>query len=320
MVDGQSIYNPLAFFKIRINSIHPSSPVPFDLFLIVNQRMVHYLRAGDHLTAQKLLKFDNKAPDSFFIRSGDREKYKHYIHTIISSDRINPAEKALVLKESAFSLIEELFEAPNIKHVLAESKKIVNDFIDLMQSEPSAMANLIGLSSHDFYTYNHSLDVCIYRLGLGQILGINGQDLHTLGQGALFHDIGKRFLKPEIITKEGPLDEAEWEEMKKHPVYGLNILTEHNMNEIVKACCFEHHESRVGNGYPQGLVGNEIHPFARIVAISDTYDALTTKRSYQPPMSPTDAIELMRGKLAGRFDEDMMKVMYHCFMQMKNAG
>ncbi len=294
--------------------------VPFDLFLTVNGHMVHYLKAGDQLTAQKLIKFDEKAPDSFFIRSTDRQVYKNYIHAIISSERIDPSSKALVLKESAFSLIEELFESPNIKHVLAESKKIINDFIGLMEEEPSAMANLIGLSSHDFYTYNHSLDVCIYSLGLGQIIGINGQDLHTLGQGALFHDIGKRFVKPEIITKEGPLDDSEWAEMKKHPVYGLNILTEHEMNEVIKACCLEHHESRLGNGYPQGLVGNEIHPMARVVAICDTYDALTTKRSYQPPMSPTDAIEMMRGKLSGRFDEEMMKAIYYCLMQMKNAG
>lgn len=309
-----------SYFKIRINSIHPSLPVPFDLFLHLNGKMIHYLKAGDQLTIEKLLKFDEKAPDSFFIYSSERANYKNYIHTIVTSEAIEPQSKAIVLKESAFSLIEELFEAPNIKHVLHESKKIINDFIDLMQDQPSAMANLIGLSSHDFYTYNHSLDVCIYSLGLGQILGITGQDLHTLGQGALFHDIGKRYVKPEIITKDGPLSDDEWLEMKKHPLYGLNILTEHNMGEIIKACCLEHHESRIGNGYPQGLIGDEIHPMARVVAICDTYDALTTKRSYQQPMSPTDAIELMRGKLSGRFDENMMKAMYYCLMQMKNSA
>ncbi len=94
-----------------------------------------------------------------------------------------------------------------------------------------------------------------------------------------------------------------------HPQYGLVILNGHpNISDAIKAACFEHHESWAGNGYPQQLVAEEIHPFARIVAITDTYtDAMTTQRSYNVPMSPLDAVTMMKEKLAGRYDPDMLK-------------
>lgn len=98
--------------------------------------------------------------------------------------------------------------------------------------------------------------------------------------------------------------------MQRHPTYGLKILTEQKGSTNLKACCFEHHESFLGNGYPQQLSGQEIHPMARIVAITDTYDALTTKRSYNQPMTPTNALEFMKQKLAARYDQDLMKAMY----------
>lgn len=306
------------YVKIRINSIHPSIEVPFDIYVVINNRQVHYLRAGDKLSAEKILTFDRKAPDSFCIRAEDRPAYKKYIHDQLVSSKLSSAEKAVILKESTFSLVEELFESPDVGRALTESKSVINDFVNFMEHEVDAMASLIGLSSHDFYTYNHSLDVCIYSLGLGQIAGYRGKDLHDLGLGALFHDIGKRFVPIEIITKNGPLNDVEWAQMRKHPVFGLKLLTEHNVEEAVKACCLEHHESRLGNGYPQQLQGDEIHPMARIVAITDTYDALTTKRSYNDPMTPTDALTFMNEKLAGRYDEELLKAMYHALFKMKD--
>lgn len=107
--------------------------------------------------------------------------------------------------------------------------------------------------------------------------------------------------------------------MQKHPQFGLMILNNYPVSDAIKACCFEHHESYVGNGYPQQLVGDEIHPMARIVAITDTYDALTTKRSYNSPMMPSDALTFMKEKLASRFDPELIRSMYEILFKMKEA-
>ena len=116
------------------------------------------------------------------------------------------------------------------------------------------------------------------------------------------------------------MDDVEWAQMQKHPQYGLQILNEFDVSDEIKACCFEHHESFLGNGYPQQLDGDEIHPMARIVAITDTYDALTTKRSYNQPMTPKDALNFMNQKLANRYDPDMMKAMYSVLFKMEKQA
>jgi len=126
---------------------------------------------------------------------------------------------------------------------------------------------------------------------------------------ALFHDIGKKWVDVDIICKNGSLDDVEWAQMKKHPEFGLQILSEQDVSDAIKACCYEHHESFLGNGYPQALSGPEIHHMARIVAISDTYDALTTQRSYNKPMTPADAVEFITVKLKDRYDPDLLKAL-----------
>jgi HD-GYP domain-containing protein (c-di-GMP phosphodiesterase class II) len=308
-----------AYYKIRLNSLNSKLPIPFDLYLFIHDHLVLYLRAGDRLSEAKVDKFERHAPDSFYIRTEDRQRYEQYVRDQLASEQLNSQEKAVILKETAFTLVEQLFESPDVTRALEDSKEVINNFIEFMEEEPNSLADLIGLSSHDFYTYNHSLDVCIYSLGLGAVAGYRGAELHELGQGALFHDIGKRNVALEIITKEGPLNDVEWAQMKKHPQFGLKILTEHNASESIKACCLEHHENRIGNGYPQRLEGDEIHPMARIVAITDTYDALTTKRSYNDPMTPTDALNFMREKLSSRFDENLLEAMYSSLFKMKGA-
>lgn len=310
---------PTKYMKIRLNSLPPSSPLPFDLFVQIGNHHVHYLRAGDKLVSEKIVTLDKKAPEAFFILSADRAAYQKFVRDGLLSSALDSKQKALMLRESTMVLVEELFERPDIERALQDARGAVDDFVQFMESDAEAMANLIGLSSHDFYTYNHSLDVSIYSLGLGQAVGFRGKDLHELGLGGLFHDIGKRYIPLEIICKDGPLSDSEWLQMQKHPQFGLMILNEHHSTENIKACAFEHHESMQGNGYPQRLTAAEIHPMARVVAVADTYDALTTKRSYNDPMRPTEAIALMSGKLSGRYDPEVMRALLSIFQKLKVA-
>src|ERR1700722_16287656 len=306
------------FFKVRLASMHPNRQVSFDLYIMIDNHHVLYLRKGTTFTGDKLVHFMARRADQFYVRDEDRAIYKDYVKNRVHDEGLSPVEKATILKESSFSLVEELFENPSVDKALEESKFVISNFVDFIDAEPSAVASLIGLSSHDFYTYNHSLDVCVYSLGLGQKAGFtNKLDLLDLGRGALFHDIGKRKVPVEIITKKGTLDESEWAQMKRHPLYGLQFLNDFpDISDAIKACVFEHHENHIGNGYPQGLKAEEIHPMARIVALTDTYDALTTKRSYNAPMLPADALILMKEKLAGRFDPELLKVMYSVLFKL----
>jgi putative nucleotidyltransferase with HDIG domain len=306
------------YFKIRVSTILPQYPTAFDVFIMLNGRYVHYLRPGEVLKAEKIASLDRA--NIFYVPEGQRQAYKRYVFDRLNAPDISTALKAQILRESSLTLAEEIFEQPDVEQALTDSRELITSFIDFMENEPEGMAQLISLSSHDFYTYNHSLDVGIYSLGLGKVVGYVDEDLLELGRGALFHDIGKRNVAVEIICKDGPLDDVEWAQMQKHPQYGLKILTDYLCSEAMKACCFEHHESFLGNGYPQQLSGPEIHPMARIVAICDTYDALTTKRSYNQPMAPIDAVQFMSTKLAGRYDADLLKAMNSVLFRMQQAS
>ncbi len=308
------------YMKIRLNSLPAEHPIPFDLFVAIGGRQVHYLRSGDRLKAEKIMNFEKRAPESFYILGSERANYQRFVRDALTSESVDNKQKAMILRESTMVLVEEMFERPDIETALSDSRQVIEDFVAFMDSDSTAMANLIGLSGHDFYTYNHSLDVSIYSLGLGHAVGFRGDELKELGLGGLFHDIGKRYVPIEIICKEGALTDVEWKLMQKHPQYGLIILEEHKSSENIKACAFEHHESLIGNGYPQSLTAHEIHAMARVVAVADTYDALTTKRSYNDPMRPTDAIDLMSNKLKGKYDPEVMRALVEIFQKLKAAA
>ena len=309
------------FFKVRINTLIPGKPLSFDLFVRINAQNILYLRAGDKLDEKKLQTLQNKdSGNHFLVKEEDRKSYKSYLHDQMISANLNTRQKAVVLRESSMTLIEELFENPDVNKALDNSRPIIKEFVEFMKTEPEAMGHLISLSGHDFYTYTHSLDVGIYSLGLAEAIGLDRNELEEMGVAALFHDIGKRQIGLDILTKKGGLTDAEWAQMQKHPQYGLIILNQYgNCSDAVKAACFEHHESWTGNGYPQNLSGEEIHPFARIVALTDTYDALTTQRSYNVPLKPFDAVTMMKEKLHSRYDPDMLKALHSILFKLKAA-
>lgn len=310
-----------AFFKVRINTLMPGKPTTFDLHLKLGEQVITYLRAGDKLDEEKLKSLIARdSGNHFLVKEADRKNYKAYVHNQMTSSELDVKAKALVLRESSMTLVEELFEHPDVNKALDQSRPIIQQFVDFMQAEPEAMSHLISLSGHDFYTYNHSLDVSIYSLGLAEALSFSAKEIEEMGVAALFHDIGKRHVNLDILCKKGPLDDSEWAQMQKHPQFGLLLLKENpNATEGIKAACFEHHESWAGNGYPQQLSQDEIHPYARIVAITDTYDAMTTQRSYNVPMTPTEAVNMMKEKLAGRYDPEMLNALYSVLFKLKAA-
>lgn len=307
-----------SFFRIRFGTLVADVPITFDVYARVNNRFIHYLRAGEKLTIEKIKAFDGA--QVFHVSQKQRSTYKKYIFDCMNSPKLLKEEKIRILRESSQSLAEEIFEQSDLTTSIEDSKHIVQHFLEFMDEDPISISQLVGLSSHDFYTYNHSLDVSIYSLGLGRILQLDASSLVELGRGALFHDVGKRKVDVGIICKDGPLTDNEWMIMQQHPSFGLEILYNYSCSEEILACCFEHHESWAGNGYPQQLKADEIHPMARIVAIADTFDALTTKRSYNEPMSIPSAIEFMNEKLRDRFDSEPLKALTSLSLILKQSA
>ena len=213
------------YFRIRLSTIRALEELPFDIFLFLDGKMLTYLREGEILTTEKITFLHEKdSGDSFFVHNENKQKYREHVRESMNSELISNHGKAAILRESSIAILEDLYETPNVGKALEDSKPIITELLLFMEVAPESIGNLISLSGHDFYTYNHSFDVSIYSLGLGHALGFSKKDLEELGQSSLFHDIGKRNVPLEILCKKGPLDENEWVQMRMHPTFGMRIL------------------------------------------------------------------------------------------------
>jgi putative nucleotidyltransferase with HDIG domain len=145
----------------------------------------------------------------------------------------------------------------------------------------------------DNYLIQHSLGVTILSLVLGKTLGFNQKELKDLGMGAIVHDIGEVTIPEEILFKASRLTDEEYEIMKTHTNNGFNILRDMQFPLLASHCAFQHHERLDGSGYPRGLKAKDIHKFGKVIAIADTFDALTHDRVYRKAMLPHEAIEIL---------------------------
>lgn len=295
---------PNDFFQIRVRSIAPSLPLEFDVYLIVNGKPTLFRKRGDVLTKERLKLLHHHGGEMFLVPEDQRPVYMHTLRTVIADPGSSTELKSQFIKESAFMHVHDLFTKANIAPTIIEAKGLVEEMVDFVSSDVNAVASLMRLSVHDYYTYNHCVDVAVYSIALAKkIIGDNRPMLIMAGLGGLLHDVGKRKVDHKIINKSSALSREEWEEIKRHPNYGKEVLDEiSTIPEETKLVVFEHHENFDGTGYPNGLKGDDISTLSRIVSIADVFDALTTDRSYHKAIAPNDALNTMYGMQPGKFD------------------
>ncbi|WP_419778333.1 HD-GYP domain-containing protein [Maridesulfovibrio sp.] len=192
----------------------------------------------------------------------------------------------------AHKFIEDVRKGKTVE--VEEAAPIVGEVIDSLTSNEPAALTLAFLKKYDEYTYTHSINVNLYSLLLGKALGLKRKELELLGIAAIFHDVGKGRVPNEVLNKPGKLTDDEYETMKSHSLKGLEVLRDvKGLDKSVLRGVVEHHERFDGSGYPYGVKGNDIHPFGRIIAISDVYDALTSVRVYKKAVTPAKTLSQM---------------------------
>lgn len=155
---------------------------------------------------------------------------------------------------------------------------------------------------YDDVTFIHSLNVAIICNMFGHWLGLSPEDLDILTLAGLLHDVGKMKIPEEIIKKPSSLTEEEFLEIKNHPKRGYQILSKIPIDERIKKVALMHHERCDGSGYPDGLREDQIEDFAKMVAIADMYDALTSARVYRGPLCPFEVIDIIQKEGEEKFD------------------
>jgi cyclic di-GMP phosphodiesterase len=192
-------------------------------------------------------------------------------------------------------------------------KRAVNSMVDSVLRNHEALTSLSRMKSYDEYIFVHSLDVCILSLSMARHLNLPREEMVEIGIGALLHDVGKVRIDPHILNKPDTLSEKEWVEVRKHPVYGLEIMEESKgIPEQSKQLVLQHHERYSGNGYPFGLKGEAISLGGQIAGIIDFYDAVTTDRPFQKAVQPHEAIRRLYEMGPGEFNRLMVERFIQC--------
>ncbi len=180
---------------------------------------------------------------------------------------------------------------------------LVDEISDSVARNTSALISLARLKTADDYTYMHSVAVCAMMIALARKLGQNEAQTRSAGVAGLLHDLGKMLLPTEILNKPGKLTDAEFAVIKSHPAKGHAVLLEARViDPVALDVCLHHHEKVDGSGYPERLKGPEISQMAKMGAVCDVYDAITSNRPYKSGWDPSESLRQMGLWASGHFD------------------
>jgi putative nucleotidyltransferase with HDIG domain len=302
------------YLSIDSSSLRADTKIGCDLYLLTqtgaDSRYILYCR-GDVV-------FENKKKEillerdisRLFIKKDDQQKYYEYLEnnfqTIVSDTRLSTNEKTKIVHNAATNLVKDLFNDPRSGSI-ERIKKFAFNMVDYVLKDSEAAHSLLNIAVHEYYTYTHSVNVAAVGTLFAKNIGLGDDNLRKLCSGILLHDVGKTKISTDILNKKGKLTKEEFEIVKKHPEYGVEVLDERGTEfKEERIVTLQHHENDDGSGYPYGLKKDEIQPCGKISRIIDVYDALTTKRSYADAMRPFAALVEMKENMSHCFDKELL--------------
>ncbi|MDH3306240.1 MAG: HD domain-containing protein [Acidimicrobiia bacterium] len=192
---------------------------------------------------------------------------------------------------------------------LAGATWVVEQLVEQTLAQPAASVLLSTMKSHDEYTFYHSVNVCILSIAMARLIGLPEDELKLLAVGALLHDIGKVRVSTATLQFPGRLDTEQWAEIKLHPQEGAAAILAAAApgQEIAAVVAFEHHARYDRQGYPSMNYSRPAHFFSRLVSTADTYDALTTRRSYRRAETPNRALRVLLQGAGSLYDPELVQ-------------
>jgi HD-GYP domain-containing protein (c-di-GMP phosphodiesterase class II) len=321
MANAETINGSL-YYLINSDILQNGIMQSFDVFFRTNEdKMVLYCANGETVDEKLRHKIKSNNISNLYINKRDKIHYDLQIEKnlpgILSDPEIETYIKTKIAYESIRNIADILFAAPKAQ-IIKRYRKSIYSTMDYVFNNNDGLQKLINMTTFDFSTYNHSVNVGIFSIGLTTEIFDTMDDfnLKEMVAGFFLHDIGKCAISEGVLNKKGPLTPTEWKIMKKHPEEGLKILKKnYALSEEAEIIVSQHHERNNGGGYPKGLHGDNIHIFAKICQIADVFDGLTSFRPYRKKYSSFSALTLMKKEMYREFDPEFFAKFVKLFLK-----
>lgn len=316
-----------SFRSFNINTLKANRIPPLDLYIKrkIDTTPILYRSRSLPLTDNEIKELMNNDYGSLFVKQKDYGPFSDLmgkdIAQMIQDETISTEAKCEVVYNYSTNLMKQVYESPEPSEVIKASDEVIPNVTEVIFGNKKAAHEFITRASIDYEIYSHSINVCLFGVALARhALGITKADaLSRFGPGLLLHDIGKLNIPKEILEKETSLTDEEWEIIKKHPIEGLEMVQE--FMEVTPECeaiILHHHERLDGSGYPYGLEGDQISIGARICAITDIFDAISTHRPFRERKTSFESFMTMKRELYQGLDKDLFEKFLYIFIPPKD--
>ncbi len=305
---------------VSLDTLCPTAVLDYDLFLWANDKShpVLYRERNLPFTRHDIDRMLKAEIRTLFLPLEDHARYRKQLQeNVVENSSVAPQERYRTLKELNRCVFEAALLGRNLNRLVQVADTHASHLADIICDRELVLDDLFRLMDHDVYTYTHATNVCAYSMILAHRLGITDvTELSAIGTASLLHDLGKRTIPARVLNKPAKLDQEEWDLIRDHPGSAFDELASRgDLSWDQLMLIYQHHERLNGSGYPVGLSDDEVHEWARICAIADVFDALTSERPYRKP----DTIETtcrMFSQSKNEFDKEMVKcwiaiVMHH---------
>ena len=303
---------------VSITMLTQASALGVNIYLCAkpNDPPVLFCSALNSIDIARVERLQSEGITKLYIHPDDREKYQTHLRDswqdLLADEQRPTVDCASVMSEVIRDVLKEQFATGTTESIVETCKQFGTATAKVLGREPVVLKELARVLHHDYGTFTHSANVAAYAVLLGQALGYSLDDLEQLAAGGLLHDLGKLEISDRILNKPGKLAEEEMNEIRLHPIRGLErVAHRSDLSEGQLMMIYQHHERCDGSGYPVGSNRHEIHPWGRLCAIVDVYEALTSVRPYRRSLSNQTAITILERGRGSEFDEEMLSCWLH---------
>ncbi|TWU20583.1 Cyclic di-GMP phosphodiesterase response regulator RpfG [Novipirellula galeiformis] len=311
---GTCIMLAVDYLPISVATLLPAKTVGLDLFQREQDsgRYVLYRGATYPLTLDDLERLRGRGIHLLYIGKDSGPRYQAYLRRLLDTDLgavdVAPQLQAGALNEVVLDSLRSAFGSRDLNEAVATISQLGALTAEIITRDEFAASDLFRVLHHDYATFTHSTNVAFYAAMLAAGLGYSAEEVEQITTGGLLHDLGKLDIDDRILSKPGRLDEWEFRQVKRHPGLGFRKLAKRtDLNEGQLLMVYQHHERMDGHGYPVGCVGSEIHPWAKICAVVDVFEALTSQRPYRKPLSRNKALEVLEREGSASFDLEVLE-------------